>query len=148
MYTIKEILENEGIHINDFDDVKINEEILEYNFENDILKTWEAMLKSGASAKEQYNFAVNHGFLSSNHLTFYCTLLNEIETLKDQLKNMSSDSTSYLPLKGHIQSREKRAKNMRNRLNYINFMKREKRKDISPYGIDLLKKKPNPYKQL
>lgn len=134
-----ELFEKKGINVLDFEDKEVKVEP-----ENEELVFWKKYLKlleRNASQKEIHQFAIENGFLSPKHLETYTSLKDTYENKEMELLlcQDSMEREEYLERKNSLYKLKNLADTVRNPYGYRVYLRSMKKKDITPYGEDVLK---------
>jgi len=124
MGNIADAFNKVGIKPTDFPEVEIDTQKIECDMQIEFLDKWLNLLKRNAPEKEKHNFVTKHGFLSVKHLELFLVCSNEVGELRKELKE-----------------KEIMANNIKDIRYYKMIMLSLKKKDISPYGVDLIRNK-------
>lgn len=144
MNAFTDALERAGIATSDFEDVEVDEEAIERDLEIEFLEQWLKLKERGASTKEQYLFATKHGFASEKHLNIYLNLTGEISDLEFEINENSEFLTpSQLKAKEEeLKEKQAMVKTVKDPWCYRRIMRMLKVKDVSPYGLDVIRERP------
>jgi hypothetical protein len=143
MNTMALALSKAKINPTDFEDKQIDKKQLKINAEIEFMEKWLKLLERNASEKEKHNFIIKHGFVSVMHFSLYLMCINDVNNLKDELDEIRYDISKdeIKKREEEIQDKEVMAKNIKN-ISYYKFILRELgKRDITPYGEDILKGK-------
>ena len=128
-----------GIKSTDFPEVEIDTQIIECDMQIEFLERWFKLINRNASAKEKYNFITSHGFLSEKHFNLYQVCANDVIELQFRLEDCEFSGEDKVKLEKEIKEKEILANNIKSIPYYRIIMRQLGQKDISPYGINLLK---------
>lgn len=144
MNAFADALKKAGIEASDFEDVVVDEKAIECDREIEFLEQWLKLTERGASAKEKYLFATKHGFASEKHLNLYLNLTGEISDLKFEIEECSEFLTSSQleAKKKELKEKQSMANNIKDPWYYRLIMSQLKVKDVSPYGLDVIRERP------
>lgn len=138
-----EALIKSGIKASDFKDRVVDEEKIEIDMNIEFLENWLNMLERNASDKEKHNMVVKQGFISVQHFNLYMACKNDADELRMDLDDMRFNLTSHAISirEKEIAEKEILSKRIKDESYYKNMMRIMGRKDTSPYGEDLLKRR-------
>ena len=140
MNNLSEIFANANIKLCDCKNEEPYEYMVKCNAEVDFLERWLKMLERNASDKERYNFLVKYGFLSEQHFLLYTKC--KYETIELEQK-VDEQKELYINLDLSLIKRLNEAKDMEHSIKNIYFyrmtMNMFHKKDVSPYGNNVLK---------
>lgn len=144
MNTLEDALKRAGIEASDFEDVKVDENEIKRNLEIEFLEQWLKLAERGASDKEKHLFAIKHGFVSENHLNLYLSVTGDIGDLEYEIEECSEFLTSeqLKSKKNELKEKRSMAANIKEPWYYRHIMSQLKRKDVSPYGLDVVRNRP------
>jgi hypothetical protein len=141
MNLFQEAFNKVGLTSNDFQDREVNDTEIKANEQIEFFETWLKMLQRNASDKEKHNFLIKHGFLSINQFELWLSVTDDYRNLEMQLnddgKFMSSEE--YTNMFKEIELRKSMAEDIKRPSYYLFVMRQLDKKDISPYGEDILK---------
>lgn len=145
MNAMAEALSKANIKPTNFEEKQIDEKKIEADMQIDFLEKWLKLLQRNASEKEKHNFIIKYGFVSVQQFELYMTIRDDVFNLKDELEDIRFfDDISPLEIEKRekeIAEKEAMAENIKN-LGYYKWVLRSLgRKDITPYGEDILKRK-------
>jgi len=143
MNAMAEALNKAQIKANDFEDKQVDEKAIEAEMQIDFLETWLKLLERNASEKEKYNFVIKHGFVSVLQFNLHMSCMEDVHNLKDILDDIRYDisASEIAEREKEITEKEAMAKNIKNLFYYKMILRGLGKKDITPYGEDILKRK-------
>jgi len=141
MSSIAEAFNKAGIKPTDFPEVEIDTHKIECDMQIEFLEKWLKLLERNAPAKERYNFITQHGFLSEKHFGLYSKCIDDVAELQYRLEDCDFTGEDSNRLERKLKEAETMANNIKDILYYRIIMRQLGQKDISPYGVDLLKVK-------
>lgn len=142
MGSIADAFNKVGIKPTDFTEVKVDAKKIEWDMQIEFLEKWLKLIERNAPAKERYNFVTKHGFLSEKHLNLFLACSDDLVILQYRLEDCDITGENKAELEKEIKEKETLANNIRNIHYYRIIMRQLGQKDISPYGVDLLRFKP------
>jgi len=142
MGSIADAFNKVGIKPSDFPEVEIDTEKIERNLKIEFLEKWLKLLERNTPAKERYNFITKYSnFLSETHYNLYSTIMNDVYELQDRLDDCDWNGENKVELEKEIKEKKILANNIKDVFYYRMIMRQLGKKDISPYGVDLLRTK-------
>jgi len=141
MGSIADAFNKVGIKPTDFPEIEIDTQKIECDMQIEFLEKWLNLLKRNAPEKEKYNFVTQHGFLSVTHLELFLQCSNDAGELRDRLSDCDISGENPNRLEKKLEEAENMANNIKSIPYYRIVMRQLGRKDISPYGVDLLRVK-------
>lgn len=128
-----------------FENLEEGKEMTEEEFKNEkqieFLEGWLKLQERNASSKEKFRYAQEHGFVSETHLNMCLAAQDDYDTLKEEFE-VAKEFLSKEQIREYqekLNTQEYMAVSIKNKRYYKMIMKLLKRKDVSPYGEDLLK---------
>ena len=108
-----------------------------------MLSGWVKLLERNASEKEKFNFARDNGFVSENHLNLWIQKSGEYEAELEEFEKVKEhlSKNEYAKRKRKIDRLRIASDLIKEKTTYRIRMKRLGKKELSPYGEDLLEEK-------
>lgn len=122
-------------------------EISDTQFETEkrvkMLSGWVKLLERNASEKEKFIFARDNGFVSENHLNLWIQKSKEYEAELEEFEKVKEhlSKNEYAKRKREIDRLRIASDLIKEKTTYRIRMKRLGKKELSPYGEDLLEEK-------
>jgi len=143
MNAMEEALNKANIKANNFEVKPVDEEKIKAEMQIEFLGKWLKMLERNASEKEKYNFITKYGFVSVQQYNLYSACMDDVITLKWELDDIRYDISSdeIAKREKEITEKEALAENIKNLFYYKMILRGLGKKDITPYGEDILKRR-------
>jgi len=143
MNAMEEALNKANIKSINFKDKQIDEKAIALDIQIEFMEKWLKLLERNASEKEKYNLVIKHGFVSIQQFNLYMTCMNDVHTLQWELDDIRDDISDKEITKREkeISGKEAMAKNIKDLFYYKMVLRGLGKKDITPYGEDVLKMK-------
>jgi len=143
MNAMEEALNKANIKANNFEARQVDENAIEAEMQIDFLEKWLKLLERNASEKEKYNFVIKYGFVSVMQFNLYMSCMEDVHNLKDILDDVRYGLLDYevAEREKEIMEKEAMAKNIKNLFYYKMILRGLGKKDITPYGEDIMKRK-------
>jgi len=138
-----EALSKANIKATNFEARQVDEKAIEAEMQIDFLEKWLKLLERNASEKEKYNFVIKYGFVSVLQFNLHMSCMEDVHNLKDILDDVRYGLLDYevAEREKEIMEKEAMAKNIKNLFYYKMILRGLGKKDITPYGEDIMKRK-------
>jgi len=143
MNAMAEALSKANIKATNFEARQVDEKAIEAEMQIDFLEKWLKLLERNASEKEKYNFVIKYGFVSVLQFNLHMSCMEDVHNLKDILDDVRYGLLDYevAEREKEIMEKEAMAKNIKNLFYYKMILRGLGKKDITPYGEDIMKRK-------
>lgn len=143
MNTMAEALKKANINASDFNNKLIDEKKIEADMQIEFLEKWLRLIQRNASEKEKHNFIIQYGYVSVQQFNLHMACMDDVYNLKEELEDIKFDiSLSEIKKREkEIVEKEAMARNIKNITYYKLILRCTGKKDITPYGVDILKNK-------
>ena len=143
MNAMAEALSKANIKGSSFEDRQVDEKAIESEMQINFLEKWLKLLERNASEKEKYNFVIKYGFVSVLQFNLHMSCMEDVHNLKDILDDIRYGLLDYevAEREKEIMEKEAMAKNIKNLFYYKMILRGLGKKDITPYGEDIMKRK-------
>ena len=143
MNSMADAFKKANVTAGDFEDRGVDEKAIELDLEIEFMGKWLKLLERNASEKEKHNFVIEHGFVSVMQFGLYMSIMDDVFNLKEELEDGRYDlsDNEVARHEEEIAEKEKMAKSIRSLAYYKWVLRCTGKKDITPYGEDILKRK-------
>jgi hypothetical protein len=127
----------------DFEDKQVDEKAIALDMQIEFMERWLKLLERNASEKEKYNLVIKHGFVSVQQFDLHMACINDVHDLKWDLDDIRDDISNdeIAKREKEIIEKEAMAENIKNLFYYKMVLRGLGKKDITPYGEDILKRR-------
>ena len=140
---MEEALNKVNIKLINFEDKQVDEKAMVLDMQIEFMERWLKLLERNASEKEKYNLVTKHGFVSVQQFNLYIACMDDANNMKWELDDIRHDISSVELAKREkeITEKEVMAENIKNLFYYKMVLRGLGKRDITPYGEDILKMK-------